>query len=71
MRRTRICFDNAPVESFCGKRQTVMVKHRWFATKLLVRRADFESIEKFHAHKRLHATLAHVCPGQFELSLNR
>ena len=65
MSRKGDCWDNAPVESLWGSMKRARIHGRSFPT---VRDAKDEIIDwiLFYNSKRLHSTLGHVSPVQFE-----
>ncbi len=65
MSRKGNCWDNAPTESLWGSLKVARLHGRRFATR---RAAMDEVIDwmAFYNHRRLHSTLNHVSPMQFE-----
>ena len=65
MSRRGDCWDNAPVESLWGSMKRARIHGRSFPT---AREAKDEIIDwiLFYNSKRLHSTLGHVSPMQFE-----
>jgi putative transposase len=60
------CFDNAVLESFHATiKKELIHRHSW-PTKVEARTAIFEWIEGFYNRVRLHSTLGHLSPEQFE-----
>jgi putative transposase len=63
--RTGICFDNAVAESFWETLKRECLDGRVFATRAEARRAIFRWINWYN-HTRLHSTLGHVPPVEWE-----
>ncbi len=65
MSRKGNCWDNAPTESFWGRRKTASVHGEKFATREQARQAVMDWIA-FYNHRRLHSSLDYLSPMQFE-----
>ena len=63
--RTAVCWDNAVAESFWESRKRECLQGRVFATRAEARRAIFRWINWYNT-KRLHSTLDHVSPLEWE-----
>jgi transposase InsO family protein len=71
MSRKGNCYDNAFIESFWSSLKYEVVYHQRFTTFSEARNAIFNYIETFYNRTRLHSSLAHKSPIQFESQLNR
>jgi transposase InsO family protein len=60
------CYDNAPMESFCGTLKTELVFHRQYATRRDAIRDITEYIELFYNRQRRQAKLGYLSPAAFE-----
>ncbi len=63
--RTAVCWDNAVAESFWESLKREGIRGRIFATRAEARRAIFKWINWYNS-KRLHSTLNHVAPLEWE-----
>ena len=63
--RTGVCWDNAVAESFWESSKRECLQGRVFATRAEARRAIFKWINWYNT-KRLHSTLDHVSPLEWE-----
>ncbi len=63
--RTAVCWDNAVAESFWESLKRECLQGRVFATRAEARRAIFRWINWYNT-KRLHSTLDHVSPLEWE-----
>ncbi len=63
--RTGVCWDNAVAESFCESLKRECIQGRIFATRAEARRAIFKWINWYNT-SRLHSTLNHVAPIEWE-----
>lgn len=63
--RTAVCWDNAVAESFWESLKRECLQDRVFATRAEARRAIFRWINWYNT-KRLHSTLDHVSPLEWE-----
>lgn len=59
MSRKGNCYDNAPLESFCGTLKTALVFHQHYATRAQARLDIFEYIQVFYNRFRRHSTLGY------------
>ena len=64
------CWDNAVMESFWGTLKTELVNHEHYQTREQARASIFEYVEVFYNRQRLHSSLGHLSPEQFEAGLN-
>jgi len=70
MSRKAHCEDNAHMESFWGTLKAERVDGGCFLTREEARRAIFEYVEVFYNRVRLHSSLGHQSPVDFESKLN-
>jgi putative transposase len=70
MSRKGNCYDNATMESFWSTLKHELVYRRRFATRAQARQTLFEWIEVFYNRARLHSSLGHQSPVDFENQLN-
>jgi putative transposase len=70
MSRKGNCYDNATMESFWSTLKYELVYRCEFATRAQARQAIFEWIEVFYNRRRLHSSLGHQSPVDFENKLN-
>jgi transposase InsO family protein len=70
MSRKGNCYDNATMESFWSTLKHELVYRCAFATRAQARQAIFEWIEVFYNRRRLHSSLGHQSPVDFENKLN-
>ena len=70
MSRKAHCEDNAHMESFWGTLKAERVDGSNFLTREQARRAIFEYVEVFYNRVRLHSSLGHQSPVDFESKLN-
>jgi putative transposase len=66
MSRRGRCCDNAVAESFFSNLKNELTWHRNFKTREEAKAAIFDYIEVFYNRRRLHETLDHVSPFEFE-----
>jgi putative transposase len=66
MSRKGDCWDNAVVESFFSTLKTERVHRRLYRSREEARRDIFDYIEVFYNRVRIHSTLGHLSPAQFE-----
>ena len=59
------CFDNAPMESFCGTLKQELVHHRRYRNRQEAIRDITEYIEIFYNRQRLQARLGFLSPAAF------
>ena len=64
------CWDNAPVESFFGRRKCEIASGV-FATRGQARAVIFEYLEVFYNRVRRHSSLGFVSPAEFERAHNQ
>jgi transposase InsO family protein len=64
--RTGVCWDNAVAESFWESLKRECLQGRVFATRAEARRAIFRWINWYNTTSRLHSTLKHVPPLEWE-----
>ena len=57
------CWDNAPVESFCGRLKCEVAPGQMFATRDQARAELFEYLEVFDNRVRLHSSLGFLSPA--------
>ena len=65
MSRKGNCWDNAPMESFCGALKSELVHHRRFSTREQAQREITEYIEIFYNRIRKQARLGYLSPAAF------
>ena len=65
MSRKGNCWDNAPMESFCGALKSELVHHRRFSTREQARREIDEYLEIFYNRIRQQARLGYLSPAAF------
>jgi transposase InsO family protein len=70
MSRPANCYDNAFIESFWSSLKYELVYYHRFSTFAQARTAIFDYIETFYNRTRLHSSLAHTSPINFESQLN-
>jgi putative transposase len=66
MSRRGNCYDNAVVESFFSSLKNEVVHDRDFQTRDQARSAIFEYIELFYNRRRIHQSLDHRSPMEYE-----
>jgi transposase InsO family protein len=66
MSRKGNCWDNAPVESFFGSLKQEMIFHQIYRSRFHARQDIFDYIERFYNRRRLHSTLGHQSPANYE-----
>jgi transposase InsO family protein len=66
MSRKGNCWANAVAESFFGTLKTEFIHVQSFVTREVAKTAIVEWIEVFYNRQRLHSTLNHLSPVQFE-----
>ena len=66
MSRKGDCWDNAVAESFFHSLKIEAVHGEAFATREEMRKAVFEYVEIYYNRERLHSTIGHQTPEQFE-----
>jgi putative transposase len=62
MSRKGNCYDNAPIESFCGTLKTELVHHRRYQTRSEAAREIMEYIDLFYNRQRRQARLGYLSP---------
>jgi putative transposase len=67
MSRTGNCRDNAVTESFFSTAKRELTHHESYATREAARRSLFDYIEIFYNRQRLHSTLGHRSPAEYEV----
>lgn len=70
MSRKANCYDNAAIEAFWSTLKHELVYRRRFASRADASTALFDYIECFYNRTRLHSSLGHLSPLDFEDSLN-
>jgi transposase InsO family protein len=70
MSRKACCYDNAAMESFWSTLKQELVYRRSFKTRSEARQAIFDFIETFYNRRRIHSSLEHLCPVDFERQTN-
>ncbi len=66
MSRKGDCWDNAVAESFFHSLKVEAIHGEVFATREEMRKAVFEYVEIYYNRERLHSTIGHQTPEQFE-----
>ena len=66
MSRKGDCWDNAVSESFFGTLKTELINRLSWPTRLEAKDAVVDNIEGFYNRHRLHSSLGHVSPIEFE-----
>ena len=66
MSRTGCCYDNAAMERFFWSLKHEWTNHTTYADLEQARRGVFQYIETFYNSVRLHQTLGHLSPDQYE-----
>jgi putative transposase len=64
------CYDNAMIESFCGRVQTELLDRQRWRTHLELANALFEYLQIFHNRRRRHSALGMLTPIEYELRLS-
>ena len=62
MKKTRPCYDNAPVESFWGTLKIELVHHRRYRTRAEAAREIAEYINLFYNRQRRQARRGYLSP---------
>jgi transposase InsO family protein len=62
------CYDNAPMESFFHTLKTEHVYFHKYITRNQAIQSIFEYVEAFYNRQRLHSSLGHLSPEEFEQS---
>ncbi len=65
------CFDNAAIESYHASLEKDLLRRNSFRTKQEARTAVFDYLEVFYNRERLHSTLGHRSPEEFERDYER
>ncbi len=65
------CWDNAPMESFFGRRTCALASGDMFATRDPARAEIFEYLDVFDNRVRLHSSLGFLSPDEFERTYNQ
>ena len=60
------CYDNAVAESFFHTLKIAVIHGQQYQTRNQATRCIFEYVECFYNTKRMHSTLGHLSPNQFE-----
>jgi putative transposase len=60
------CYDNAMIESFCGRMQTELLNRKKWRTRIELANAIFEYLEIFHNRQRRHSALGMLTPIEYE-----
>lgn len=66
MCRSGNCYDNAPMESFCGTLKTELVHHQTYSTRQRAEAEIQEFIEIFYNRQRIQKRLGYLSPAAFE-----
>jgi transposase InsO family protein len=66
MGSTGCCFDNAVAEAFFATLKRELVHRRSWPTRQELQSAVFDYVEGFYNSRRLHSTLGHVSPAEYE-----
>jgi len=66
MSRKGNCYDNAPIESFCGTLKSERVHHRRYRTREQAIREITEYIDVFYNRERRQKRLAYLSPAAYE-----
>jgi putative transposase len=66
MSRRGNCYDNAPMESFCGALKNELVYHQQYDTRQQAIREITEYIEIFYNRQRRQARLEYLSPAAYE-----
>ncbi|MCJ7633844.1 integrase core domain-containing protein, partial [Candidatus Bathyarchaeota archaeon] len=61
----RNCFDNAPIESFCGTLKQELIHHRLYRSRQEAMQDITEYIEISHNRQRLRARLGYLLPATY------
>jgi putative transposase len=61
------CYDNAMIESFWGRLQTVLLNRKRWKTRIELANAIFDYLEIFHNRQRRHSAVGMRTPIEFEL----
>ena len=64
--RPRQCWDNAVAESFFSSLKEELIHRQSWPTRAQVRRAIVDYIEVFFNRRRLHSSLGHLSPSEYE-----
>lgn len=64
--RRHQCWDNAVAESFFATLKTELIYRQTWPTRAAQRRAVFDFIEVFYNRRRLHSSLGHLAPAEYE-----
>ncbi len=65
MSRKDNCYDNAPMESFCGTLKVELVHHRRYETRAQAIQEITEYREIFYNRIRRHSSLGNISPAAF------
>jgi len=65
------CYDNAAIESYHATLEKDLLRRRSFRTRQEARTALFDYVEVFYNRERLHSTLGHRSPEEFECDYER
>ena len=65
------CWDDAPMESFFGRRKCEIESARMFVTRDQARAELFECLEVFYNRIRRHSSLGFLSPAEFERAHNQ
>lgn len=65
MSRKGNCWDNAPMESFCGKMKCEWLYGKHFATRQEARAAVFKYVEIFYNRHSIHASNNYLTPEEY------
>jgi transposase InsO family protein len=66
MSRKANCWDNAPMESFCGTLTTELVDYGAYPDRDAARRDLFAYIEGYYNRRRIHSAIGYITPEQAE-----
>ncbi len=59
-------YDDAVIESFCGRVQIELLNRRRWKTRIELANALFECLEVFHNRRRRHSALGMLTPIEYE-----
>ena len=65
------CYDNAAIESYHASLEKDLLRRRSLRTRQEARTALFDYVEVFYNRERLHSTLGHRSPEEFERDYER
>ena len=65
------CWDNVPIESYCGKMKCEWLYDNSFKTRQEARAAVFEYIKIFYNRQKIHASNDYFTPEDYYNNANR